>query len=611
MDMLGLGRDLFPEQKGRLRTQGANRIKAMRAFFCHPQTSSDLRKASLCLQLSHHAVSMASQSKPKVDDPRPHFVRIAQGDIQKHTGEHLRRLLPLLCVDEKLVVPACLTALLVTQAHIVMRFDMYGRFPGKLWMMSRRRNPMGYSRKCEEFLQVPDDDLDLGYSLALKREAWRCRSLSDAAMWLMADEVQEEIDKVLGSMLANSLDAERKIHQDRAPDHAKARSLAVASRNQLLHQYHVERERFLACRMRAARQASSLKRCNIWSLARQRWPHLVPRPRGCRCGDDPLRDGVLSSTLVHEGDKDALRSQVEAHTADLEAEVAARQGEAARLARLANAAHVPVAQRDWLEWLDTNDGFFRHCLREAPVERQQFSRRVTPREGLTAVARLGPKITKEPPLWERKIAHLPSGYAMLLWQRGASEHKVLCFFCCLNGECRYLPLLNSRPGCNEYFLPAHTDYVAGFLGAACLAKTRNVPHDDAAVRVYTCGIDAKVAPDGMAIKCVAPLLEHRAPVVVPRAQADAGAADAGDAAVGDGSDCESLLLKMEGGAEEEAEELVHDLDEQGADDDGDDKEGADGGSPSDRALPGTWTLFNNGYFTLSENPVKYGDMKMR
>eukprot|EP00959_Pyramimonas_sp_CCMP1952_P458436 9476610-Pyramimonas_sp.AAC.1 len=67
---------------------------------------------------------------------------------------------------------------------------------------------------------------------------------------------------------------------------------------------------------------------------------------------------------------------------------------------------------------------------------------------------------------------------------------------------------------------------------------------------------------------------------------------------------------MEGGAEEEAEELVHDLDEQGADDDGDDKEGADGGSPSDRALPGTWTLFNNGYFTLSENPVKYGDMKM-
>eukprot|EP00959_Pyramimonas_sp_CCMP1952_P159564 3337761-Pyramimonas_sp.AAC.1 len=65
MDMLGLGRDLFPEQKGRLRTQGANRIKAMRAFFCHPQTSSDLRKASLCLQLSHHAVSMASQSKPK------------------------------------------------------------------------------------------------------------------------------------------------------------------------------------------------------------------------------------------------------------------------------------------------------------------------------------------------------------------------------------------------------------------------------------------------------------------------------------------------------------------------------------------------------------------
>ncbi|CAK0911082.1 unnamed protein product [Prorocentrum cordatum] len=174
--------------------------------------------------------------------------------------------------------------------------------PGKLWMMSRRHNPMGYSRKCEEFLQVPDDDLDLGYSLALKREAWRCRSLSDAAMWLMADEVQEEIDEVLGSMLANSLDAERKIHQGRTPDHAKARSLAVASRNQLLHQYHVERERFLACRMRAAKQ----------------------------------------------GDKDALRSQVEAHTADLEAEVAARQGEAARLARLANAAHVPVTQRVWL-----------------------------------------------------------------------------------------------------------------------------------------------------------------------------------------------------------------------------------------------------------------------
>ncbi|CAK0882779.1 unnamed protein product, partial [Prorocentrum cordatum] len=278
---------------------------------------------------------------------------------------------------------------------------------------------------------------------------------------------------------------------------------------------------------------------------------------------------------------------VEARTADLEAEVAARQGEAARLAGLANAAHVPATQRDWLEWLDTNDGILRHWLREAPVERQQFSRRVTPREGLAAVARLGPKIAKGPPLWERTIAHLPPGYAMLLWQRGASEHKVLCFFCCLSGERRYLPLLSSRPGCNEYFLPAHTDYVAGFLGAACL-----------------------VAPDGMAIKCAAPLLEHRAPAVVPRAQADAGAADVGDAAVGDGSDCESLLPKMEGGAEEGAEELVHDLDEQGADDDGDDKEGADGGSPSDRALPGTWALFNSGYFALSENPVKYLKMSV-
>ena len=39
----------------------------------------------------------------------------------------------------------------------------------------------------------------------------------------------------------------------------------------------------------------------------------------------------------------------------------------ARLARLANAAYVPVTQRDWLEWLDTNDVFFRQCLREAPV----------------------------------------------------------------------------------------------------------------------------------------------------------------------------------------------------------------------------------------------------
>ena len=234
-------------------------------------------------------------------------------------------------------------------------------------MITIRNDPAGYSQLCAVFLQIPDDELDRGYSLALKRER---PGETGASATRRCGRCQKKIKvstKCSIRCFANGLDAERNHHQDSAPGHAKARWLAVASRNHDLHQYYVESELIFACRMREAEKAPSLKRRNIWSVARQKWPDLVPRPRCCRFGDDPLRNGALSSTLLHEGDKEAARSLVEENRADLEAEVAARREEAAHLNRVANAACAPVAQRDWLEWLDKSDDYFRQCLRKAPV----------------------------------------------------------------------------------------------------------------------------------------------------------------------------------------------------------------------------------------------------
>ena len=74
---------------------------------------------------------------------------------------------------------------------------------------------MDYPEAVVAFLHTRDDDLDAGFSLGYKHEAWAQGSEADAVTYLMHRDRQTEMEDALRKMLGTSLDAERKINVDR------------------------------------------------------------------------------------------------------------------------------------------------------------------------------------------------------------------------------------------------------------------------------------------------------------------------------------------------------------------------------------------------------------
>ena len=122
-------------------------------------------------------------------------------------------------------------------------------------------------QNIEAFLSLLDNVLYAGFSLLLRKDAWRCGSEADAVSYLMSAGTQNEIDGFLRKALKNSLDAERKHHQDRGPDNAKARSLATASRTQLLDHYALHREAHVTQNIALAKQVKAYARSSPTSVA--------------------------------------------------------------------------------------------------------------------------------------------------------------------------------------------------------------------------------------------------------------------------------------------------------------------------------------------------------
>ena len=79
----------------------------------------------------------------------------------------LQRLLPLLRNDAKIDVQRALRGLMITEVHIIIRFDRYGRYPYKLWLICKKCNPKAYRTEIVVFLETDDEKLYVGYSLQL------------------------------------------------------------------------------------------------------------------------------------------------------------------------------------------------------------------------------------------------------------------------------------------------------------------------------------------------------------------------------------------------------------------------------------------------------------
>lgn len=203
MRMIGITKEVLQVTTTRPSAENADRLTKFWAFYDTPAADLKLRTAVLCLSLTEHALSISS-SKTTDRTSAPTLVRLAQGEVQDKTLLQLNDLLGLLRLDESLDLLETTTALLVTEIHLLVRYDDYYQFPYRIFELTRKFNPTGHLAAIESFLDMEQEQasLDLGYSFPLQQEAWKqgsagSRELSSAIAHAVNVKVVKSVAKSL------------------------------------------------------------------------------------------------------------------------------------------------------------------------------------------------------------------------------------------------------------------------------------------------------------------------------------------------------------------------------------------------------------------------------
>ena len=94
------------------------------------------------------------------------------------------------------------------------RLDMYTVMPFSICRLCRMWFPTEYLRSCLDFLHVPADGLDLGFSLPFQKEAWaQGKTEPNRVTWLASDPVQAFLESLVLKLFVTSLASERKAAQ--------------------------------------------------------------------------------------------------------------------------------------------------------------------------------------------------------------------------------------------------------------------------------------------------------------------------------------------------------------------------------------------------------------
>ena len=596
IDILGFPSSIFTLSTVSARKLNVKRLRLVQQFFAQANMPADLRRAALCLQLTQHAVSMSSQSKPQ-EGKLPLFVRLAQGEVQQHTCEHMQKLIRLLHVDPKLDVVDTMQGLLTTEIHIIIRFEVYSRYPGKLWEMCRKYNPLGHLLAIQAFLEEPEEELDYGYAHQLQVRALAEGSISDAATYLMSSPVQAEIAELLNRILAHSLDVERKHNQDKASEMCKASSVARASRNSILLRYRVQREQHMGEALALARRAGKDKFMNLIAVARQRRPDLFPQARGKLWWEKGVTQTEMQR-LRQPGDPDALEAFLAANREAFAAEAEQIRSQARILLQKKTEGLMPFRNREWLLWLEKNREHFNELLKKAPLHRRAFNHRVVPDAALPVVSRMQarPEATGDCQ-WEAKLLQVQPCFAYLKWGDGPDDNLVV-FVAAVRRQCRYVICQKPDLGQNLYVPVFACRYSDVFLTRPAMVAKYSMTHVSANVEVSQIWVrDATCAPHDVALTIVRQSLVELQPNqrgTSKRAADDTESTGDDDFAMPD-SEAESVLSDAEDSAEDIAEEGEHDVNpDDGVADDADDEDVC-------VDLP-SHVVFNNGYFAASQDP---------
>ena len=333
--------------------------------------------------------------------------------MTKPVGCRFAQLLSELYLDSSLDLTPALESLLLTQSHVVLRFEKYLHYPTKLWMLCERYNSTGYIAQCETFLEEEEALLDVGYSLKLRNEAQQKDNYAQQLAFLVSPQIQAELCGIVEHASTSSMPVERKHAMDKRNEKIKVVGIARASRNSILQRYRVKRFQFIKRKLDTVKKWRGQRFVNARSIAIRRNPDLFSRARG-QLKSQPALPAEKRAEIIHAGDQDALQEYIDRNKDTLEQEAAETRKAAKDNLQQLRAATLPYSNQEWLTWLDDNDSKLRQHLREATAKRRHISIRIQQTEPLPRAPRLQAEISD--PVhgdWGRILKQQKSGWACL------------------------------------------------------------------------------------------------------------------------------------------------------------------------------------------------------
>ena len=246
-----------------------------------------LKRTSLALQLTLHTHSICAKQDP---DALPVLVQLAQGRVCQAVLVDFERVVASLSDDTQLDVSAAVTLLFSALLDILTRFKQHEDWPYLVFRLCQAYDA-DFEFNCLRFLRVPDDQLDPGFSLQLKKLALAQGSAPRPMQYLVSGAVQRTLHVALAASSASSLPAERRFAEAKKAEAPRLCHVAVTSRNHILRQFLRWRDSHLERLEAAERSFRAASKTNVQSLAWAACSQDLPRPGAGSTRQQPLNTG--------------------------------------------------------------------------------------------------------------------------------------------------------------------------------------------------------------------------------------------------------------------------------------------------------------------------------